>query len=212
MANLSLIALAANESTHVDEEAPSDLFVSLYSEVFLQTDTYEVYTRGGECITKEFVSKHYEKYLIGDFQSIQSDVKENGYILQYGEPECTQEQTLSRATVTMTAASEWKYVLEPLNELQENKTVEFNYRVIGKYETNGRKITSYDEPELELVMTFPGTLFTYETFPTLTTTLNSAKTEIIFDLSFTIMFTYPYCENLRQEIGPYYADAAGSAL
>ena len=48
--NLSLLALAA-KSTTPESKVPSDLFISLYTEVFLQTDTYEVFTRNGDRIS-----------------------------------------------------------------------------------------------------------------------------------------------------------------
>lgn len=192
--------------------APSDLFIDLYSEVFSGTDSYEIYTREGLCVTDSFVLEHYEAYVNSDFQAIWNDVLENGYVLKYGEPEYVQNPTNARATVTMTARSEWVYVLEPLDDLVKNKKLEFLYRIVGTYESNGRKITSYDPPELELNMTYPGDLFPYTVTPTYSTTLNSGQTEITYSVSFVIVVSYAYSEMVHKQVGPYVATVSGSAL
>ena len=138
---------------------------------------------------------------------------ENGYILKYGKPQYVQNESQPISFYTpKTAYSEWTYVLEDLDELLKGKRVEFIYRVVGEYTTNGSIITGYTyPPKLELNMTFPGTLFPYTTSTNSSVEFNSDHTEIYFNLSLTITFQYNYSAAIWQTIGPYTATAVGTA-
>lgn len=204
-------AVGANENTN-SLDAPSDMFIDLYSEVFLHSDTYEVYNSAGTCITDAFVSEFYEDFLNSDFTIIWNAVAENGYVLKFGEPECTQDEIQTRASYTSkTAYSEWTYVLEDLDKLLKGKRVEFIYRVVGKYTTDGNIVNGYTyPPTLELNMTYPGSLFPYTTSTDFSVDFNSDHTEIYFDMSLSITFQYNYSEAIWQTIGPYTATAIGT--
>lgn len=207
----SVTAMAADEST-VAPDTPSELFIDLYSKVFLHTETYEVYDKNGVCITDTFVSEFYDDFLNSDFLTMWNAVAENGYLLKYDEPQSVPNgASLSASEAMKTAASEWTYVLEELDDLLPGKMVEFLYRVTGEYWTDGSAITRWNAPELELNMTFPGSLFTYTTSTTDTVSYNAAHTEVYFGVSFTIEFCYPYSDTPYQELGAYTATAVGTA-
>ncbi len=208
----SVSAMAANENID-SPDTPSELFIDLYSEVFLQTETYEVYNSGGVCITDTFVSEFYDDFLNSNFLPMWNAVAENRYVLKYGEPQYVREETQQRASRAMiTVYSEWTYRLEELDELLPGKMVEFLYRVAGQYSTNGTIVNGFTyPPKLELNMTFPGSLFTYTTSPSFSVDYNATHTQIYFDMSLSITFCYPYSDALNQTIGPYTARAVGNA-
>ena len=199
---LTMKALAVEKSA----DAPSELFIDLYSKVFLLTDTYEVYDRNGKCITDEFISEYYGNYMISDFKTIWDGVAENGYFLKYREQNDIQPQF-----ATESIASEWTYVLASLDDLVKGKRVEFAYRVIGAYQVSGGTIIRYDTPTLDFTITNPGDLFTYTRAITPSVTLNSSRTQITFNISFTLTFRYPYSAAVYQTIGPYTASVVGYA-
>ena len=78
----SVSAMAANENMD-SPDTPSGLFIDLYSEVFLQTETYEVYNSGGVCVTDTFVSEFYDDFLNGNFLPMWNAVAENRYIRRW---------------------------------------------------------------------------------------------------------------------------------
>lgn len=187
-------------------DAPSELFIDLYSNVFLLTDSYEVYDGNGNCITDDFISEYYENYVTSDFKTIWDGVAENGYLLKYRE-----QNDIQPLYETESIASEWTYVLASLDNLVNGKRVEFAYRVIGTYNISGGKIISYNTPTLDFTITDPGDLFTYTKSITPSATLNSARTQITFNISFTMTFCYPYSAAVYQTIGPYTASVVGYA-
>lgn len=209
-----LVSLCAIPAYAVEGEPdrPSEKFIELYSEVFSNTASYQVYDRQGNLITEEFVETYRDNFINNDFVTIWNSVAENGYLLKFGTPYYVPVESQSRAAIVeLCAYSEWTYELEELDELLSGKYVEFMYRVAGTYTSNGSKIIDYETPWLEIEMTFPGTLFPYETEPTFTTTVNSAGTQIAFNMQLEITFQYNYSEQIWQKLGPYYATATGRA-
>lgn len=194
-------------------DAPSETFVRLYSKVFAHDADYQVYDRNKNCITEEFASEYYAYYEEGNFLPMWDAVAENGYSLRFPEFEGVEESPVTEPNANWVMAySEWEYELAALDDLVSGKRVEFSYRVAGKYTTDGTRIDGYvHPPELELVMTYPGDLFTYETESSFSTTLNSTATKVNFDVTFSLTFCYPYSNVVFQTIGPYTARATGTA-
>lgn len=95
-------------------------------------------------------------------------------------------------------------MLAKLNDLVKGKTVEFIYRLEGTYYVSSNKIVLYDYPVLEVSMTYPGSLFTYDTiYDTQKATISSSKTSITFTLTFHFTFYYPYCSAGKQDTEKY---------
>jgi len=49
------VCFAADSRVAEKMDAPSDMFIDLYSQVFSRADTYEVYDCDGNCITDAFI-------------------------------------------------------------------------------------------------------------------------------------------------------------
>ena len=208
---VSLNGFAANISTDTfEEDGPSELFISLYSEVFNRTETYNVFDEDDVCITEGFINCYTEAYANEDFYTIWLAVLENHYALKYGSAQLISTLALGpEVEIEKYLESEWVYKLEPLNYLLNGKTVDFVYRITGSYIVTGSKITSYTYPSLEFYFAQePGILFPYTIDKTTSVTLNPTATSITMGVRFTIEF---YFNAKYQTIGPYTPSVTGNA-
>ena len=87
LALFSLLTLAGcgGSQPPVATDAPSEMFISLYSKVFDGDPDYQVYDRDDNCITEEFRADFLAYYEKGDFVPIWDAVAEHGYSLRFPE-------------------------------------------------------------------------------------------------------------------------------